>query len=206
MRTIPDTTGPNSGSEASSKDRDLTNAFTGKDEYQEIIVKAQSYPLAKLFKKYNIRIDDYNRKSICPFSFHKGGRESTASFHFFPETNTFWCYGCKSGRTSVDFVSKIENINKFQAALKIIQKIDPDTLNAQVIEYKNDFEEKNKLYFLFSNKMRDLLAQNSKNLDQLEKIYSIFDKMNNKYELEPKALQLLIDRLTNKINDTFNLK
>ncbi len=205
MRTISNITGSNSSGEASSKDRDLTGAFTGKDDYQEIIIKAQSYPLIKLFKKYNIKVDDYNRKSICPFLFHKGGRESTASFHFFPETNTFWCYGCKSGRTSVDFVSKMENVNKLQAAIKIIQKIDPDTLNAQV-EYKNDFEEKSQLYFSFSQKMREILNQDPGNLSQVEKIYSIFDKMNSKYELEPKALQLLIDRLTNKLNDSFNLE
>ncbi len=201
MRVVQDITRSDGTSEASRQDRDLTGAFTGKDDYQEIILKAQSYPLVKLFKKYNIKIDDYNRKSICPFTFHKGGRESTASFHFFPETNTFWCYGCKSGTTSVDFISKIENINKLQAALKIIQKIDPDNLSSSQVEYKSDFEEKSKLYFSFSKKMREIISSNPEMLSKVEEIYSIFDKMNDKYELESKGLQLLIDRLDTKLNE-----
>jgi hypothetical protein len=200
MRTIPSITGPDCLGETSGKDRDLTNAFTGKDEYQEIIRKAETYPLVKIFKKYHINIDTFSRKTICPFPSHKGGKESTASFYFYPETNTFWCFGCKAGRTSVDFVSKIESITKVQSAIKIIKNSESDfQFESNIQGYQNDYDEKNKLHFSFSKQMRDIISKNKESLSEIEKIYSIFDKMNNKYELELKALQLLVERLNSKI-------
>lgn len=200
MRDVPNTSRSNSVGETSGQDRDLTSAFTGKDEYQEIVKKAETYPLVKVFKKYNINIDNFNRKSVCPFPSHKGGKESTASFYFYPETNTFWCFGCKVGRSSVDFVSKIENLNKIQAALKIIKNSDNDfEFSGTFQDLQDDYAEKNKIHFSFSKKMKEIIHSNPSSLEEIEKIYYVFDKMNSKYELELSALKLLVERLTPKI-------
>jgi hypothetical protein len=198
MRTLQDTNGSDSCSETSGQDRDFTAAFTGKDEYQEIVKRAESFPLEKIFKIYKINIDSYNKKTACPF--HKGGRETTASFYFYPETNTFWCFGCKTGTTCVDFVSKIEKTNKMQAALKILNNFNADgSQNLSIQEYGESFKEKSDLLFSFSKSMREAILRDKSLLPKLEKIYFIFDKMNDKYELDSKALASLIDKLNLKI-------
>jgi hypothetical protein len=201
MRTVPDTIRSDSFSETPREDRDLTNAFTGKTEYQEIISKAESFPLDKVFKLYNVSVNTYNRKTICPFPFHKGGRESSASFYFYPETNTFWCFGCKTGRTCVDFVSRIDKTSKLQAAVKIIQNFNSETdLNLSIQECQDSFQEKTDLLFNFSKRMRDIISEGTLPLSKVEEIYSIFDKMNDKYELNNEALQSLISKLELKLS------
>src|ERR1700684_4389287 len=79
-------------------------------DYKELIKKANSVPLPTILKHYGHHIDAYNRYIICPFSFHKGGRENGGSFCYYPDTNTFWCFGCKTGTTPVSFVSNKENL------------------------------------------------------------------------------------------------
>lgn len=202
MCTIPNRTERNCSSEASWEDRDLTDAFTGKTEYEETINKAKRFSLEKILKKYGVRMDPFSRKATCPFPSHKGGRESTASFYFYPDTNTFWCFGCKSGRTGVDFVSKIENIGRVQAALKIINNFEStDELHIVSNNEEDSFDERKKIIFDFSNQMRKIITKNIKNISKIEEIYFIFDKMNNKYELNNKALKLLIDKLNTKLED-----
>ena len=207
MRTISSTTGSDSESKASWEDRDLTNAFTGQTEYQEIIKKAQSFPLEKVLKFYGTNIDPYSRKCVCPFPSHKGGRESTPSFYFYPETNTFWCFGCKAGTTCVDFISKIEKISKIQAAFKILNNFNSElNLNLTVQDYEDSYQEKSKLLFSFSQKMRDVVSQDRSLLEEVEKIYFTFDKMNDKYELDNKALSSLISKLEIKLEEIVTQK
>jgi len=74
------------------------------------------------------------------------------------------------------------------------------TLPKSMEEYNNDYEDKNKLFFEFSKKMREMISLNPKNLKEIEDVYHTFDKMNDKYELELKALQFLVDKLTDKLN------
>ena len=76
---------------------------------KNIFAKANSSNLLNIFNYYNIDIDSYNNKIICPF--HKNGQEQSASFYYYPSTNSFHCFGCKVSGQAVDFVSLYEDIS-----------------------------------------------------------------------------------------------
>jgi hypothetical protein len=85
--------------------------------------------------------------------------------------------------------------------MKIIQNFNSEAdvqLSAQ--DYQDSFQEKTELLFNFSKKMREMISNNSNNLNKIEEIYSIFDKMNDKYELNNEAIQSLIDKLNLKLD------
>ena len=46
----------------------------------------------------------FTHKAICPFSFHKGGNENTASFRLDSKNNKYWCYGCNSGGNTANLI------------------------------------------------------------------------------------------------------
>ena len=53
-----------------------------------------------------------NLKGLCPFH-----SEKTASFTVFPDTRSFYCFGCGAGGDVITFVKRIENI-EYPAALE----------------------------------------------------------------------------------------
>lgn len=201
MRILSNSTGSDSFSQASSQDRDFTAAFARQEAYQEIIEKAQSVSFVKIFKYYNIPLDSFNRKCVCPFSKHKGGRESTPSFYFYPDTNTFWCFGCKTGTTVVDFVANIEHCAKANAAFKILNIFNSplDTLNIEKISTEI-YQEKLELMFNFSNKIREMICSNPLNQNKIEELCLSFDRMNDKYDLDIDALKSLIDKINKRLD------
>ena len=54
--------------------------------------------------------------------------------------------------------------------------------------------------------MRDFISQDKSLLEEVEKIYFIFDKMNDKYDLDNKALSSLICKLNSKLEEIVNQK
>ena len=46
-----------------------------------------------------------NFKGLCPFH-----SEKTASFYVYPQTSSYYCYGCKASGSVIDFVMEMENI------------------------------------------------------------------------------------------------
>ena len=57
-----------------------------------------------------------NLKGLCPFH-----SEKTASFTVFPDTRSFYCFGCGAGGDVITFVKRIENI-EYPAALEQLAK------------------------------------------------------------------------------------
>ncbi len=47
----------------------------------------------------------YSHRMICPFKFHKNGRERTGSFRFSDQKNTFTCFGCNENGDILKFLS-----------------------------------------------------------------------------------------------------
>ena len=43
---------------------------------------------------------------LCPFH-----NEKTPSFHIYPETQSFYCFGCGAGCDVISFVKKINNLD-----------------------------------------------------------------------------------------------
>lgn len=203
MCSLSNKTGSISNSIPSRNDGDFTNSFTGKDYYQDLINKANSVPIINIFKLYGYNLNEYNKKIICPFKFHKGGRESTASFCYYAATNSFKCFGCNAGGRACEFISSLEGIKKIDAAHKILNlfhdDVDLDHIN---IENQGDFSERLEIMINFSNFIREF---RSNNLDEesyifIEKICEIYDLHNSKRILDNKALQRVVEQLINKIN------
>lgn len=155
---------------------------------KETFNKANSAELIEIISKY-ISLSPGQFKIVCPFTDHKGGRESTPSFNIYPETNTFWCFGCKAGRKPVDFVSKIEGISKYQAALKIIESSEYDF----VIDYDDSHNGKLKELMEFSEYLN--IKSQIYGVDYMEKYSKIFDDLNKKYDLNTEATKVAISKI-----------
>jgi hypothetical protein len=166
-----------------------------------LINEANLIELSKIFKFYNINID--NRKCVCPFLNHKGGRESSPSFYFYPDTNSFYCFGCKIGTLPVDFVSNIENIGRIKAATKIIELFGSEQIQS-VVNINNNFQlEKNQLLIDFSFFIHEKIIyykNNKEAIDKIEDTIYVFDKLNNKYDLDVKALKSTISKIKDRID------
>lgn len=202
MRKLSNLSGSTSDSKTFGYNRDFTENIDGKKLYQRLIKQADSVPITKLFKYYGFNLNDQNRKIICPFSSHKGGRENSPSFYFYPVTNSFWCFGCKVGTRCCDFVSNMDNISKLTAAKKIIKLFNSDVDEDAVFIDRENFSEKLEIMLDFSNNVRNFRQSNSdvKSLLFIENICMIYDNLNYKHKLSNEALRLVVNQLKEKIN------
>ena len=168
-------------SESSWEDGGITASFTGRDFYEDLIFKANSVPILSVFNHYNVAINENNKKIICPFPGHKDGRENTPSFVYYPETNTFWCFGCTTGTSCVDFVVNFEKISRVDAAYKIL-----DLFNNSIVYdldiVRIDSNEKLQIMIEFSDAVRAFLSthQDEKAREFIDKICRRFDIINDK--------------------------
>lgn len=200
MREISNTIRSISDSQASGEIRDFTSSYAG-EGYQNIIEKANTVSLKKIFKTYGLRLDEINRKTTCPFKSHKGGRETTASFYYYPDTNSYCCYGCRQGSSPVDFVVHMDGCHKTKAAHKILQNFYSDIDNDLILE-KEDFSEKMKIMMDYANAIRNfrLTYSDESSYDFIENNCKIFDTINSKHDLTNEALQLVVSKLVDAIS------
>ncbi len=206
MRALPNTTGPVSYGETSWETGDTPEAFTGKSRAQELIFQANTVPLTSIFKHYNIRLDAVRYNITCPFKSHKGGRETTASFKYFSETNSFYCWGCRLGNSfshGVEFVAAMDNISKEAAAQKIV------TLFGEEINLEGsdelfsfeDFEERFGTMMEFSALVRDFRSSfiDEQSVIYIDKVCKIYDELNFERKLTNEALRRVVDSLKEKV-------
>lgn len=204
MRNISSTTRPINYGETSWETGSISDSYE-RESIKNLIQKANSVPILKIFQIYNIKIDEVNRKIVCPFKSHKNGRESTPSFYYYPNTNTYWCYGCKQGSHPTDFVMHMDEINVYKAANKIIKilssEISLDNLDSGL--EKDSFFESLKIMIKFSNCVRDFRNNYSDNNSFLyiENICKTYDDITQKHSLNNIALETVIDQLVDKINN-----
>jgi len=205
MRNVSNTTGPVSYGEASWETGDAPEASTGKSYDQELIIQANTVPLMSVFRHYGIRVDAVRCIIVCPFKSHKGGRESSGSFKYFSDTNSFCCFGCKTGGQwahGVEFIAAMDGISRAKSAIKIIKlfgdKIDVDGVDDMYIE---NFAEKFEIMMNFSNYVRSLRQSNldEKSTAYIEDICGIYDRMNLRHKLTSEALRLIVDELKEDI-------
>jgi len=200
MRKISGRPGSDSNGETQWEDGHSSAPYA-REGYETLIEKANTVALKKIFKSYGVHLDEINKKTICPFKSHKGGRENTASFYFYPETNTYCCFGCRQGARPVDFVSYIEGISRSRAAEKIIKNFQKDVCENYSINFDN-FNDRISILMDYSNAVRDFRLNNNEidDFNFIEKLSSEFDKMNEKYNLTNDALKLVVSKLIEKIN------
>ena len=62
---------------------------------------------------YGVQVDRHKRAS-CPLH-----DEKTPSFRVYPDTNSWFCFGCGAGGTVIDFVSRLFGLDLLHAAKKL---------------------------------------------------------------------------------------
>lgn len=203
MRPIPSTTRPNSDGKTSREDGDIATSFTGKDYYQKLIEQANTVPLARIFKHYGLRIDEYNRKIICPFKSHSGGRESTPSFTYYHQTNSFRCFGCGIGHQyahGCEFIAAMESISRVKAAGKILDLFSSEVDEDNIIN-KHDFSERLEIMMDFSNTVREFRYTHGDEKSQkfIEDMCWVYDQHNLKHDHTNEALRRVVEQIKDKI-------
>jgi len=201
MRNLPNTARSISDGKTSGEVGDFTTPFAG-EGYQNIIEQANSVSIKKIFYMYGLRLDENNRKTTCPFKSHKGGRETTASFYFYPDTNTYFCYGCRQGSKPVDFVLNMDRCTKIKAAQKILENFHSDSDDNVILDIE-DFSERMEIMMSYSNTVRNfhLNFSDEKSFCFIEENCKVFDKLNNKHDLSNDALRSMISQLIAAINN-----
>jgi len=196
MQPLQDTPGPISIGEAFIQDR---NAGTDDKDTTKILIKqANTVDLLTVFRHYRINVDPYNRKCVCPFVFHSN--ERTASFFYYKDTNSFYCFGCKSGGGPVNFVSLYDDVSRETAATKIAEKfhIDPNL----IVNDSSDFVDRQRILLEFSEMIRNFIFDNlddKQALEHSEKVGLIFDTINMRHNLDNAGVRSLIKKLQLKL-------
>jgi hypothetical protein len=204
MRPISSSTRPDSDSQTSGEGGDITKAFTGQDYYQDLINKANTVPLIRILKHYGIRVDEYNRKIICPFKSHKGGHESTPSFYYYAATDSFRCFGCGIGHQHAhgcEFVAAMEGISRAKAAAKILDLFAADVDDDGIV-VKHDFSERLQIMMDFSDTVRNFRQSHIDQESQkfIEDMCWVYDQHNLKHDHTNEALRRIVEQLKEKIN------
>jgi hypothetical protein len=169
------------------------------------IEQANTIPLVDIFKSYGLNITSSNRTCVCPFKKHKGGRETGASFNFYHITNSFNCFGCKTGGKACDFVAAMEDISKAKAAFKLIKNGTFVIDNDSIIENRNlDEGEKLELLIEFSSVVRLFIKKNNSinSLNYAEEITLALDRLLERRSIdsiEIRGIEKTIKTLTEKL-------
>ena len=75
---------------------------------QELLSKNDIESVASSYVAFKRR--GRNLVGLCPFH-----GEKTASFNLYPETNSFYCFGCGAGGDVITFIKRIENLDYIDA-------------------------------------------------------------------------------------------
>jgi CHC2 zinc finger len=171
---------------------------------KELIRQANSVPLSSIFSFYGLRVD-HKSLMICPFPDHQGkhssGRESTASFKYYQESNSFYCFGCLKWGKPVDFVVNCEDIRPRQAALKIIESSLSSEVSFDMIDQGDEIKNISERFLLlldFADFFREKVLAEPASLSKMEEISKTLDLMMIRHKLTNASLDTLIRELKKK--------
>lgn len=74
-----------------------------KTKSKKTIFINENLPIIKVALSYGLKIK--GNKSVCPFHADKD-----PSLSFYPNTNSFFCFGCRIGGDVITFIQKIEDL------------------------------------------------------------------------------------------------
>ena len=169
---------------------------------QDLIRQANAVPITYIFKLYKIRLDQFNKKITCPFKFHKNGQERTPSFWYFPETNSFNCYGCHTGGGPVQLVMHLDNKKKFDAATKILELFDKNIDEGLLFDEYN-VAERLEIMVEFSNAVLEFRQNHcdEHSFQFIEYVCWVYDQMNLIHTHDHDSLRGLNVRLIDWIQE-----
>lgn len=205
MHSLSNTDRSNSRGNLQGEGWDAQPAYGTMPINKEQIKQANSIPIISVLGVYGIKINQYTKHIMCPFKQrHKDGQDKSPSFTIYPHTNSFWCFGCKTGSTPIDFVMNKRNISFHDAVIEILQilsnEINIDNTGSSTI----DFNQRLDILVKFSSFIRSKISSsNPLDLEFIENICATFDEFNRKYNknMTNDALQSIVDILQHKINE-----
>ena len=100
---------------------------------QELLSKNDIESVASSYVAFKRR--GRNLVGLCPFH-----GEKTASFNLYPETNSFYCFGCGAGGDVITFIKRIENLDYIDAV-----KFLADRSGMKMPEQKNENDQISRL-------------------------------------------------------------
>ncbi|MBD3245287.1 MAG: hypothetical protein GF335_04850 [Candidatus Moranbacteria bacterium] len=84
---------------------------TYRDNFQEKIENARNKPILEIAGNYlSLKQIGDKHVTLCPFH-----NEKTASFYLYPQTNSFYCFGCKKSGDVIDLVRQLTGLDFKQA-------------------------------------------------------------------------------------------
>jgi DNA primase len=200
MCPVSSSTGSVSSGETSWEAGDPATPFTGENYYKNLISLANTAPIENVFKHYGVHFNEQH-KAICPFKSHKGGRESTPSFKHYPDTNSYWCFGCHIGTRACDFVAEMDKCSRYVAATKILELFGSDVDPDYAHNTKN-LPERLEIMMDFSNTVREFRQTylDIKSQEFIEFVCRVYDQHNLKRKnLDNEALKRLVEQIKEKI-------
>ena len=207
MRELSDSNGSDGYGEAPGETGNTPTSSTGKVFYQDLIYQANTVPIITVFKHYGLRINEYNNRTTCPFKSHQGGRERTPSFNYYPDTNSYYCFGCKCGGSVCNFVSEMDSVNKDKAAIKVLSLF-KNSVGEEEYFSVTDLSERLDIMMDFSNTVREFRFLNFDEKDHLfiEGVCAIYDDLYAKHHsknktLDNKALRRIVGLFKEKITN-----
>jgi hypothetical protein len=200
MYCLSGTTGPVSYGETPGETGNFTMSSARKDTLKELIARANAVPIIHIFKRYGLLFNSYNRKVTCPFKSHKGGRESSPSFWYYPETNSYCCYGCRRGSFGVDFVAEMERCSPEKAAAKILELFASEVDEDLIVEGANP-SERLEIMMKFSSRVFEFRQSHSDKhaIEFIEYICWIYDRSNRLHKHDNEALSRLVEHCVEHI-------
>lgn len=87
------------------------------DNFPQLLDKARQIPIVDEIEKY-LRVTKYGSKykALCPFH-----NEKTPSFYIYPDSNSFYCFGCQTGGDIIKFKQLIGGLS-FREAVRELAK------------------------------------------------------------------------------------
>jgi hypothetical protein len=194
MRDLHYRTRSDSRSEASINNRDFGN--DAKVGWQSIRL-ANTVSIVNIFQHYDIHLDQHTKKVCCPLPLHN---ERSPSFYYYPNTNSFFCFGCKQGGGSVELVAQMNGCEKDIAARHILSQFESEVKAGEISEC-DDYKERQLLLIKFATIIHSYIHEyvNEEAFDRAEKITYIFDELNNRNNISNEGLVQLIEKLERKL-------
>ncbi len=205
MRNVSNTTRPDGYGQTSGEIGYFTEASPGEVYKQNLILRANPVPLSEVFSQYGLKISHIKGLNTCPFPSHKGGRERTPSFYYYPETDSFYCHGCRRGGEfahGCHFMALMEGISYEKAAQKIIDifKVSDDISVSDLESQDNRFDQLD-IMLEFSNAVREFRQEHfdKKSQDFIEHMCMLYDQLNLKHKPDNKALVKVTQEIVDNI-------
>lgn len=172
MSNVQDQSRSNSGSSSSDQNRSVDKSSSwsaGIEHNPKLLVQTANKKknLFSVLKQYGINVQrptqyvEWSASIVCPFPFHKGGRERSPSFAYNFNKDSFHCFGCGMSGGSVEFVAFKESLDKLIVAEQFIQELGGyDTID-EVLDNQN--QEIEQLLFGLAIYLQTVISKNKDN-------------------------------------------